>query len=143
MKYDILKLENQISFSLYALSREIIKMYKPYLDKLNLTYTQYITMLVMWDDERILYKDLEQKLHLDSGTIAPVLRKLQSMKLINKFRPEEDERIVIIELTDKGREMRDDALNITGQILSSSVVPAEEAGKLKEELDKVIEELSS
>lgn len=134
-----MKLENQLSFSLYALSREIIKLYKPYLDKLNLTYTQYITMLVLWDNERILLRDLEQKLHLDSGTTTPVLKKLRAMKLINKYKTEEDERIVFVELTDKGREMRDDALNIPLNVYKNSGLSINEAEKLKECVDMIMQ----
>lgn len=134
-----MKLENQLSFPLYALSREIIKLYKPYLDKLNLTYTQYITMLVLWDNERILLRDLEQKLHLDSGTTTPVLKKLRAMKLINKYKTEEDERIVFVELTDKGREMRDDALNIPLNVYKNSGLSINEAEKLKECVDMIMQ----
>ena len=72
-KYDILKLENQMCFPLYAISREVIKLYKPYLDQLNLTYTQYIAMLVMWEEEKIVFKELGKKLHLDSGTLTSIL----------------------------------------------------------------------
>ena len=105
-KYDILKLENQMCFPLYAISREIIKLYKPYLDQLNLTYTQYIAMLVMWEEEKIVFKELGKKLHLDSGTLTPVLKKLESMGLIIKYRSKEDDRVVIVELTDNGRNLK-------------------------------------
>lgn len=80
-KYSKIKLENQLCFPLYALSRKIIKLYKPLLDEFTLTYTQYIAMLVMWEDEKITFKDLGKKLHLDSGTLTPVLKKLESIKI--------------------------------------------------------------
>lgn len=108
-KYDILKLENQMCFPLYAISREVIKLYKPYLDQLNLTYTQYIAMLVMWEEEKIVFKELGKKLHLDSGTLTPVLKKLESMGLIIKYRSKEDDRVVIVELTETGRKLKDEA----------------------------------
>ena len=108
-KYDILKLENQMCFPLYAISREVIKLYKPYLDQLNLTYTQYIAMLVMWEEEKIVFKELGKKLHLDSGTLTPVLKKLESMGLIIKYRSKEDDRVVIVELTETGRKLKDPA----------------------------------
>ena len=100
-KYESIKLNNQLCFSLYALSREIIKKYKPLLDKHNLTYTQYIAMLVMWEKEKILFKELGKRLHLDSGTLTPVLKKLEAMELIIKYRNKEDDRVVTVELTEK------------------------------------------
>jgi len=111
-KYEKIKLENQICFPLYALSREVIKLYKPLLDKFNLTYTQYITMLVIWEEEKILFKELGQRLHLDSGTLTPVVKKLESMGLIIKYRNKEDDRIVTIELTEKGRLLKDDVIEV-------------------------------
>lgn len=106
-RYDKIKLDNQICFPLYALSREIIKLYKPFLDKYDLTYTQYITMLVIWEEEKITFKDLGKRLHLDSGTLTPVLKKLESMELINKYRSKEDDRIVIVEITEKGKLLKE------------------------------------
>ena len=115
-KYDILKLENQMCFPLYAISREIIKLYKPYLDQLNLTYTQYIAMLVMWEEEKIVFKELGKKLHLDSGTLTHVLKKLESMGLIIKYRSKEDDRVVIVELTDTGRKLKDEAITVPERV---------------------------
>ena len=115
-KYDILKLENQMCFPLYAISREVIKLYKPYLDQLNLTYTQYIAMLVMWEEEKIVFKELGKKLHLDSGTLTPVLKKLESMGLIIKYRSKEDDRVVIVELTETGRKLKDEAITVPERV---------------------------
>ena len=111
-KYDKIKLDNQLCFSLYAVSREIIKLYKPLLDKHNLTYTQYIAMLVMWEEEKILFKELGKKLHLDSGTLTPVVKKLESMDLVTKYRNKEDDRLVTVELTEKGRLLKEDILDV-------------------------------
>lgn len=138
-KYDNLKLDNQICFPLYALSREIIKLYKPYLDKFNLTYTQYITMLVMWEEEKIIFKDLGKKLHLDSGTLTPVLKKLESMELIMKYRSKEDDRVVIVELTEKGKNLKDEVLDIPEKIFCVSNMTEEEARQFKFYLDKMLE----
>ena len=80
-KYEVIKLDNQLCFSLYVLSREIIKKYKPLLDEHGLTYTQYIAMLVMWEEEKIAFKELGKRLHLDSGTLTPVLKKLQNTEI--------------------------------------------------------------
>lgn len=105
-KDETIKLDNQLCFSFYAISREIIKLYKPILDKFNLTYTQYITMLVLWEEEEITFKRLGERLHLDSGTLTPVVKKLQSMDLVTKNRTKEDDRVVLVKLTDKGKELK-------------------------------------
>lgn len=133
-KYNKIKLENQLCFPLYALSREIIKLYKPILDEFNLTYTQYIAMLVMWEDEKITFKDLGKKLHLDSGTLTPVLKKLESMELITKYRTKEDDRVVIVELTEKGRELKDDILEVPEKMFCNSGMNVSEALDFKDKL---------
>lgn len=137
-KYDILKLENQMCFPLYALSREIIKLYKPYLDQFNLTYTQYIAMLVMWEEEKIVFKELGKKLHLDSGTLTPVLKKLESMGLIIKYRSKEDDRIVIIELTESGKQLKDEVIGIPEKVFCESGISEEDAVQFKYYLDKIL-----
>src|SRR6056297_151795 len=107
-KFDQLKLENQICFPLYALSRKVIQLYKPLLDKYNLTYTQYITMLVLWEEEDISLKEMGEKLYLDSGTLSPVAKKLVNQGLVEKYRSQADERIVKLKLTAAGRKMKED-----------------------------------
>lgn len=138
-KYDSIKLENQLCFPLYALSREIIKLYKPILDKYNLTYTQYIAMLVMWEKEKITFKELGKKLHLDSGTLTPVLKKLEAMNLIIKYRTEEDDRVVIVELTEKGKELKESILEVPEKMICQSTITAQEAISLKKTLDGILE----
>lgn len=91
-KYDLLKLENQLCFPLYACSKEIVRRYKVYLDKLDLTYTQYIVMMVMWEDKELNVKELGDKLFLDSGTLTPVLKKLESKGYVTRERSKIDER---------------------------------------------------
>ena len=137
-KYDILKLENQMCFPLYAISREIIKLYKPYLDQLNLTYTQYIAMLVMWEEEKIVFKELGKKLHLDSGTLTPVLKKLESMGLIIKYRSKEDDRVVIVELTETGRKLKDEAITLPERLFCKFKISEEDAVQFKYYLDKIL-----
>ena len=112
MKYEGLKLENQLCFPLYALSREVIKLYKPLLDKYDMTYTQYVTMMVMWEYEEIFFKDLGHTLHLDSGTLTPVVKKLELMNLVTKRRDESDDRQVKVALTDRGRALKDEMAEI-------------------------------
>lgn len=141
-KYDDLKLENQLCFPLYALSREIIKLYKPYLDEFDLTYTQYITMMVMWEEEKIIFKELGKKLHLDSGTLTPVVKKLDSMELVTKYRSKEDDRVVIVEITEKGLELKDKVLDIPKKMACASGMSEEEAVQFKYYLDKMLKKFS-
>lgn len=141
IKYDNLKLENQLCFSLYALSREIIKLYKPILDELKLTYTQYLVMLVLWEEGKATVKHLGNRLHLDSGTLTPLLKKLENAGFINRYRYVEDDRVVIAELTIKGEELQEKAKNIPGKILCSMNIEEEKVKKLKNELDEVLDNL--
>lgn len=115
-KYDPLKLKHQLCFPLYACSRETIKQYKPFLDQLGLTYTQYITMLVLWEHERMTVKELGTELYLDSGTLTPLLKKLEEKGLINRNRSTLDERNLIVTLTPAGVAMKDSALHVPGNM---------------------------
>ncbi len=117
-KYDSLKLSNQVCFPLYACSKELVSQYTPYLKKLGLTYTQYIVMMVMWESISISSRDLAAKVHLDYGTLTPVLKKLESTGYITRKRDPEDERLLILELTDKGEAIKDEALKIPPCIAS-------------------------
>lgn len=105
-KFDPLKLENQLCFPLYACSREMIKLYKPFLDKLDLTYTQYITMMVLWEKKQMTVKELGTRLYLDSGTLTPLLKKLEEKGLVDRRRSTADERNLIVSITPAGKEMR-------------------------------------
>ena len=137
-KYEKIKLDNQLCFSLYAASREVIKTYKPQLDKYGLTYTQYIAMLVVWEYEKITVKEMGQKLHLDSGTLTPVLKKLLSMELIDKYRDKEDDRVVIVEVTEKGRKMKDEIIEVPEKIYWKFSKNIEDAVELKRLLDNLL-----
>lgn len=117
-KYDSLKLSNQVCFPLYACSKELVSQYTPYLKKLGLTYTQYIVMMVMWESVSVSSRDLAAKVHLDYGTLTPVLKKLESTGYITRKRDPEDERLLILELTDKGEAIKDEALKIPPCIAS-------------------------
>lgn len=137
-KYEAIKLENQICFPLYALSREVIKLYKPILDKFDLTYTQYVTMLPIWEKEMITFKELGHRLHLDSGTLTPVVKKLESMGLIIKYRNKEDDRIVTIELTEEGRHLREEILEVPEKIYCQFKGREETLITLKKCLDELL-----
>lgn len=141
-KFESLKLSNQVCFPLYAASREVIKLYKPFLDEYNLTYTQYITMLVLWEDEKITIKELCKKLYLDSGTITPVIKKLEAMGLLIKYRDKSDERIVNVELTDKGRELKEEIVKVPEQVSCKVNGSMENLLILKNLLEKVLDEIS-
>ena len=141
-KYDKLKLDNQLCFSLYALSREVIKLYNPLLDKYNLTYTQYIAMLVMWEEEKIIFKELGKRLHLDSGTLTPVIKKLESMELVTKYRNKEDDRVVTVELTEKGRLLKDEVTHIPVDMYNMCKSESVDLLNLKKEIDELLNTLS-
>ena len=137
-KYESIKLDNQVCFSLYAASREIIKLYKPFLDKFNLTYTQYIAMLVLWEDEKSTVKDIGKRLHLDSGTLTPLLKKIESMGLIKRYRDVNDDRVVIVELTEQGRLLKDEVTEVPNEMSCKINMPIERAIELKKSLDELL-----
>ena len=107
LKKEMLKLDNQLCFSLYATAKEIIRRYKPLLDNFDITYTQYITLLVLWERDGLLVKSLGERLYLDSGTLTPLLRKLESKGYILKKKDTKDSRETAVYLTDKGRELKE------------------------------------
>lgn len=137
-KYEDIKLDNQLCFSLYAASREVIKLYKPLLEKYDLTYTQYVTMLVLWENEKLTVKQIGERLHLDSGTLSAVLKKLESMKLIIKCRDCNDDRVVVVELDQKGRLLKDEILEVPKQMFCKVGVTLEEFKVLKKSLDELL-----
>ncbi len=137
--YDALKLSKQLCFPLYACSREMIKLYKPWLDKLELTYTQYITMLVLWEHKAMTVKALGQELYLDSGTLTPLLKKLEEKGLVTRRRSEQDERNLIVTLTDRGEAMLDDALHIPAEMTKCINLPRDDIRELYRMLYQMLE----
>lgn len=137
-KYESLKLGNQLCFPLYACSKEIIRKYKPYLDNIDLTYTQYITMMVLWEKKTVNVKSLGESLYLDSGTLTPVLKKLESKGYITRERSNEDERNLVVTITKKGEELRDKAIDIPSEIGSCVKLSPEDAKVLYDLLYKII-----
>ncbi len=138
-KYEILKLSNQLCFPLYACSKEIIRKYKPYLDDIDLTYTQYITMMVLWEKKTVNVKTLGECLYLDSGTLTPVLKKLESKGYITRNRSSEDERNLVVTITEEGDALRDKALKVPAAIGSCVKLSNEEAEILYKILYKIIQ----
>ena len=134
----ILKLENQICFPLYAASRDVIKRYKPYLDDMGLTYTQYITMIVLWEEKTVTVKELGKRLYLDSGTLTPLLKKMEAKGLITRKRSFEDERNLIVTVTEEGERLKEMADGVPEKILAGSEISLEEAVTLRALLLKIL-----
>lgn len=137
-QYEGLKLKNHLCFPLYACSRETIKNYKPLLDQLGLTYTQYITMLVLWEQERLTVKELGAELYLDSGTLTPLLKKLEEKGLVNRNRSSMDERNLIVSLTPAGAAMKEAAKNIPSEMAKLVNLSADECITLYRLLYKLL-----
>lgn len=136
---DKLKLDNQLCFAVYVASKEIIKQYKPFLDPLGLTYTQYITLLALWEKSDISVKELGQRLFLDSGTLTPLLKKLEAMNLIDRVRSSDDERLIIVSLTKKGLDLKKEVIDIPDKIICSTNLNIENAVSLKKHLDILLD----
>ncbi len=138
-RYEALKLENQLCFPLYACAREVVKKYKPFLDDIGLTYTQYVTMLVLWEKPEITSKEIGERLHLDSGTLTPVIKKLADKGLVTRRRAPEDERNLVVALTDAGLALRDRAARIPGQMAGCVRLDPEDARTLYRILYQLLE----
>lgn len=137
-RYDALKLENQLCFPLYACAREIVKRYKPFLDEIDLTYTQYIAMMVLWERGEVTSKALGERLYLDSGTLTPVLKKLQEKGLVTRARDPRDERNLAVALTEEGRALRERAADIPVKMAGCMAISPEEAQALYALLYKLL-----
>lgn len=137
-KYEALKLKNQLCFSLYAASKEVVRRYKPFLDELDLTYTQYITLLVLWEQKSLSVKELGKFLFLDSGTLTPVLKALEKKGYVSRKKSKEDERILMVAVTDKGMKLRDQAVDIPQKIGACVDLEEDEAGQLFQILQSML-----
>ena len=137
-----LQIKNQVCFPLYALSREIIGAYRPFLDALEITYPQYIVLMVLWEEEPLTVNSIGEKLHLDSGTLSPLLKKMEAKNLISRKRKAEDERVVEISLTEKGHEIKTEAASIPGKLMQQLEVTEEDFIQLKEISNKILNRIS-
>ena len=135
---EMLKLDNQLCFPLYACAKEVIRRYTPLLDPLGLTYTQYIAMMVMWEHKSISVKDMGKLLFLDSGTLTPMLKKMEKAGWIQRKRSQEDERIVIITITGKGEKLHDEASEIPAKMAGCVTLENDEAMQLYTLLHKMM-----
>lgn len=140
-KYDSLKLENQLCFPLYAASKEIVRQYKPFLDELNMTYTQYITMMVMWEHKELTVKELGQYLYLDSGTLTPLLKTMEKKGWVERNRSREDERVLNVSITESGEKLKESAVKVPEQLAGCVKLEPEEAMQLYKILYKILDNL--
>ncbi len=138
MEKDLLKLDAQLCFPLYACSREIIKRYRPFLEPLDLTYTKYIVMLVLWEEDGIGLKDIGERLFLDSGTLTPLLKSLEEQGLITRARDPKDERSVIINLTEAGKGLKTRAREIPNRMAKCLSLTEEEFAALYKGAYKIL-----
>lgn len=134
----MLKLENQLCFPLYACAKEVVRRYTPLLEPLGLTYTQYIAMIVMWEHKSISIKDMGKLLYLDSGTLTPMLKKMESAGLICRKRSEDDERIVMVSVTERGEELHNKAADIPSKMAGCLTIGSDEAMQLYTLLHKLM-----
>ena len=141
-QFDALKLENQLCFPLYACSKEIIKKYKPFLDEIDLTYTQYITMMAFWEHKQINVKDLGGYLYLDSGTLTPVLKKLEKKGYLTRKRSEADERVLLVSITNAGEDLKEKASLIPQQMAACFSLAPEKSAMLYQLLHELLETLA-
>lgn len=141
--YEALKLENQLCFPLYACSKEVVRKYKPFLDEIDLTYTQYITMMVLWEHKKLSVKDVGEYLLLDSGTLTPLLKTLEKKGLIVRTRSKEDERVLFVEITEDGIKLREKAVEIPSKVGSCIKLDEEDALQLYRLLHKLLDNIQN
>lgn len=135
---DLLKLENQICFPLYAFSRELTNLYRPFLDELDLTYPQYLVMLILWEEKQQTVNQLGEKLYLDSGTLTPLLKRMESKGMLTRTRSQSDERVVIISVTDAGEKIKKNASCIPGKLVETLGLSIDELVQLKKIINKAM-----
>lgn len=139
--FNPLALDNQICFALYVCSKEVIRKYQPLLEPLNLTYTMYITLMSLWEKDEVTVKDLGKQLYLDSGTLTPLLKKMETQKLITRTRSKNDERTVFIKLTEEGWQMKEKCQHIPMRMACCNFLEMEKAGSLLESLHQMMEKM--
>lgn len=138
MKYDKLRLDNQLCFPIYAASREIIQSYGKYLTNLDITYPQYLVLLVLWEKDLLPVSTIGKRLLLDSGTLTPLLKRMECKGLITRQRCKQDERIVRIHLTDKGKQLEEEAKSIPTELAKDFTLTIEEVDTLKRLIYKLM-----
>lgn len=145
MAYDQLKLDNQLCFPVYAASRLITREYQPYLDALGITYPQYLAMMVLWEKDQVTVNDIARRLILNTNTITPLLKRMEQQGLITRKRSHDDERIVLVSLTEAGKQLQEQAATIPEKLVADLVkgpIPPEKLLEMKEMLGKIIDFLN-
>lgn len=140
-KYDSIYLSNQLCFPLYALAKDVVRQYRKPLDELGLTYTQYVVMMVLWEFGSMTEGELGKKVFLDSGTLAPLLKRLEKQGYVNRTRPRDNERKLLIKLTEEGDALKDRALEIPQAMEGCIDLPEEELIELKRILNKALDRM--
>ncbi len=141
-KFDALKLGNQLCFPLYVCSKEIVKRYKPFLDEIGLTYTQYITMMAMWEHEELSVKELGSLLFLDSGTLTPVLKTLEKKGFLSRKRSSADERVLVVTLTEEGLQLKEQAVEVPLKMQGCVSIDEKDATELCQILHKIMHKIN-
>ena len=136
--YENLRLENQLCFPLYACAKEIVRQYRKPLEELHLTYTQYLVMMVLWEHGGMTERELGEKVHLDSGTLAPLLKRLEKQGYIRRVRPASNERKLFLSLTEAGAALRERAVAVPEAMQGCIALPEEELRQLKSLLEKAL-----
>ena len=142
-RYECLKLESQICFSLYACAKEVVRQYRKPLEAMNLTYTQYVVMLAFWEYGGMTEKELGKRVHLDSGTLAPLLKRLEKLGYVDRMRPESNERKLYISLTEKGEALKQEAAGIPQTMSGILDLTPEETAMLRSLLNKVFKSMKA
>lgn len=138
-----LQLENQLCFAIYACSREITRLYRPILDEIGLTYPQFLTLTVLWEHERMSVKEISELLFLDSGTLTPMLKRMEMMGLLKRNRAVDDERKVLIELTEKGKGLRENALQLPERCIPHFGLSKDEYLELLTKINQMMDNLQN
>lgn len=140
-KEEFLILENQLCFSIYACSREITRLYRPILESLGITYPQFLTLTVLWEHNRLTVKEIGEQLYLDSGTLTPMLKRMEALNLLKRARGSEDERQVFIELTEKGKQLREEAKSLPEKCIPHFDLTKDEYTDLLGSMNQLIQNL--
>lgn len=135
---DSLTLQNQVCFPVYALAKEIVNRYRPLLEDLDVTYPQYLVLMVLWNEEEQTVGQLGEKLLLDSGTLTPLLKRMEQKGMVNRSRSPEDERVVKLSLTEKGKAMKEKVKDIPCRLMESMKISEEELLELKTIITKIL-----
>ena len=139
--YERIRLKNQLCFPLYACAKEVVRQYREPLEKLGLTYTQYVVMMALWEFGGMSEKEVGEKVRLDSGTLAPLLKRLEKQGYVKRGRPEENERVLFITLTEAGEALKEEAVNVPDSMKGCIDLPDEELWELKRLLDKALSKM--